>query len=143
MLNALKDKWFAKVPVADVETPAKLIADLQQRRRITGLGDLMKYRDVQTKQFGLQGNDLSAIAVLNLGQLDAAILVADNCVGQRLHLELRQQVKEKGYTLTHEYIAAVSVLVEINGAVKSKQTTFLERGFALCPPEGGTPSGPS
>ena len=25
----------------------------------------------------------------------------------------------------------------------SKQTTFLERGFALCPPEGGTPSGPS
>ena len=26
---------------------------------------------------------------------------------------------------------------------RSKQTTFLERGFALCPPEGGTPSGPS
>jgi len=26
---------------------------------------------------------------------------------------------------------------------QSKQTTFVERGFALCPPEGGTPSEPS
>jgi len=26
---------------------------------------------------------------------------------------------------------------------KIKQTTFVERGFASCPPEGGTPSGPS
>ena len=27
--------------------------------------------------------------------------------------------------------------------LQSKQTAFVERGFALCPPEGGTPSGPS
>ena len=28
-------------------------------------------------------------------------------------------------------------------SVLSKQTAFVERGIALCPPEGGTPSGPS
>ena len=26
---------------------------------------------------------------------------------------------------------------------RTKVSAFLERGFALCPPEGGTPSGPS
>ena len=32
----------------------------------------------------------------------------------------------------HEHLSSIS-----------KQTTFVERGFASCPPEGGTPSGPS
>ena len=54
------------------------------------------------------------------------------------------------FTICMALLFAFNAYAQQGGAVdrkdvdsKSKQTTFVERGFALCPPEGGTPSEPS
>lgn len=104
---------------------AKLIAALRQASRIAARSDLPAHRSVMTTSYSVAGNDLSHIAVLDLGQREAAILVSESVVGQRLHLDVRRRLAEAAYTLKQENLAAVALLADLNGAISKAMADAL------------------
>ncbi len=130
MLGTFVDKWRARrpsiEPAADEHRQAaRLIAAIRQAPRVKARSHLPTYRSVMTAAHRVNGNDLSAIAVLDLGQREAAILVSDSAVGQRLHLDIRRRLAEGGYTLKQESLADVSLLADLNSAISKAMVDAL------------------
>lgn len=96
---------------------AKLVGQLRQAGRVKTRADLPAFRAAMTKTYGVTGNDLSAIAVVDMGGREAVILVSEGSVGQRLHLELRRRVLNASYKLALETLADVALIAEINSAI--------------------------
>jgi type II secretory ATPase GspE/PulE/Tfp pilus assembly ATPase PilB-like protein len=90
---------------------------MRQAGRIKSRGDLPVFRVTMTKAHGVAGNDLSAVAAVDLGGREAVILVSESAVGQHLHMELRRRVLEAGYKLAQERLADVALIAEINNAI--------------------------
>ena len=95
---------------------AKLVGTMRQAGRVKTRDDLPAFRASMSKVHGVTGNDLSAIAALDLGGREAIILVSEGSVGQRLHMELRRRVAET-YKLSQERLADVSLIADINTAI--------------------------
>jgi len=96
---------------------ARLVGQMRQAGRVKTRDDLPAFRLTMTKSHGVGGNDLSAVAAVDLGGREAVILVSESAVGQRLHMELRRRILEAGYTLVQERLADVALIVEINNAI--------------------------
>jgi type II secretory ATPase GspE/PulE/Tfp pilus assembly ATPase PilB-like protein len=96
---------------------AKLVGSMRQAGRVKTRDDLPAFRASMTKAHDVAGNDLSAVAALDLGGREAIILVSEGAVGQRLHMDLRRRVSEAGYKLTHERLADVALIADINTAI--------------------------
>jgi len=96
---------------------AKLVGSMRQAGRVKSRDDLPAFRASMTKAHDVAGNDLSAIAALDLGGREAIILVSEGAVGQRLHMDVRRRVSEAGYKLTHERLADVALIADVNTAI--------------------------
>lgn len=96
---------------------AKLVGQLRQSGRVKTREDLPAFRAPMTKTHGITGNDLSAVAAVDLGGREAIILVSESAVGQRLHLELRRRVLSAGYKLAQERLADVALIAQVNNAI--------------------------
>lgn len=96
---------------------ARLVGLMRQTDRVKSRDDLPAFRTPMTKVHGVTGNDLSAVAAVDLGDREAIILASEGAVGQRLHMELRRRVVEAGYKLTQERLADVALIADINNAI--------------------------
>ncbi|AXQ50972.1 hypothetical protein DZC31_30100 (plasmid) [Stenotrophomonas rhizophila] len=106
------------VPVDNaIQQQAKLVATIRQSNRARTRDDLPAYRAPISKAHGIAGNDLSAVAAVDLGGREAIVLVSDAMLGNRVHMELRRRVIEAGYKLTQERVADVALIAEINEAI--------------------------
>jgi general secretion pathway protein E len=95
----------------------RLIAVLRQAGRVKVRDDLPPFRMSLSKSYDIAGNELSAMAVLDLGQREAAILVCEQSVGARAHMELRRRVEENGYSIKWERISDIALIVDVNNAI--------------------------
>ncbi|WP_443694956.1 GspE/PulE family protein [Pseudomonas sp.] len=96
---------------------ARVVGLMRQAGRVKTRDDLPTFRAPITKVYGVTGNDLSAVAVMDLGGREAIILASEGAVGQRLHMELRRRVLDAGYKLTQERLADVALIADINNAI--------------------------
>ncbi|MHC8347753.1 GspE/PulE family protein [Pseudomonas sp. RT6P73] len=96
---------------------ARVVGLMRQAARAKTRDDLPAFRAPMTKVHGVVGNDLSAVAAVDLGGREAIILASEGAVGQRLHMELRRRVVEAGYKLAQERLADVALIAEINNAI--------------------------
>lgn len=119
MLDFLKKK-DKKNKLPEVNNDAKLIAFLRQTTSIDIVESLPAYRGVMSNTFGITGNDLSLISVLDLGQREVSILVSDKTIGQKLYFNVRNLVLKAGYLIRHESSASIAIIVKINNAISSE-----------------------
>ncbi|RYE71828.1 MAG: hypothetical protein EOO81_04985, partial [Oxalobacteraceae bacterium] len=96
---------------------SKLVASIRKAGRIKTRADLPIFRATISQDHGVAGNDLSLIAVVDQGNREALLLVSENSLGQRLHLELRSRVTQAGYLLAGERLADVGLIADINKAI--------------------------
>ncbi|NWB63510.1 GspE/PulE family protein [Pseudomonas sp. F1002] len=96
---------------------AKLVASIRKAGRVSDRGDLPLFRSVLSPTLDVTGNDLSLIAVVDLGNREALLLVSDSALGARLHLELRKKVLTAGYKLEGERLAATALIASVNKAI--------------------------
>lgn len=121
--NSLGERGSAELAQEDVvHQVARLVGQMRQAGRVKSRGDLPAFRVTMTKAHGVAGNDLSAVAAVDLGGREAVILVSEGTVGQRLHMELRRRVLDAGYKLTQERLADVALIAEINNAISKDST---------------------
>lgn len=99
---------------------AKLVASVRKAGRIKAREELPTFRAVMTQGHGVAGNDLSLVAVVDLGHREAIVLVSENALGLGLHLQLRKKVLEAGYTLAQERLADVALIAAINKAINGE-----------------------
>ncbi|MCK9759908.1 Flp pilus assembly complex ATPase component TadA [Pseudomonas syringae pv. syringae] len=112
-----------RVPLKVVDEAAelaKLVATVRKDERIKNKANLPAYRSVNTKGYGVTGNDLSLTAVLDMGNRKATLLVSENALGQKLHFDLRKKVLDDGFALAHERLADVSVIAQLNKAINQE-----------------------
>jgi len=95
----------------------RLVTEIRNASRFRQRHELPSFRQVMTQSQGISGNDLSLVAVLDLGNREAALLVSEHALGQRLHLELRNRVIAAKYNLIQERLADVSLIAELNKAI--------------------------
>lgn len=96
---------------------SKMVASIRREGRIKNRADMPAFRSVMSQAHGVTGNDLSLVAVVDRGHREAMLLVSENALGQRLHLELRKRVLDAGYTLALERLADVGLIADINRAI--------------------------
>ncbi|WP_122744879.1 GspE/PulE family protein [Pseudomonas viridiflava] len=96
---------------------ARLVGSIRKEPRIRRRAELPTFRSTITQSHGVVGNDLSEIAVLDLGNREALVLVSEGKLGQRLHLDLRSRLLEANYSITVERLADISLIVDINKAI--------------------------
>lgn len=105
----------------DMEEAAKslslIVASVRKAGRVRNRDDLPTYRAVISQNYGVTGNDLSFVAALDLGNRAVMLLVSENHLGMRLHLDLRRKVIEAGYRLTDERLADISLIASTNKAI--------------------------
>ena len=100
--------------------PEKLIATIRQASRVkskTDLEDLPRMRNVLTHGYDIAGNDLSEIAVLDLGNREAVLLVSEKSLGAAIHIRLRTRLIDAGLTLRGERLADVAFIAATNKAI--------------------------
>lgn len=98
----------------------KLVGTVRKAGRVTNRSGLPTIRGVLTQTFAIIGNDLSQVSVADLGNREAVLLVSDQALGQRLHLDLRKRVIEARYVIAHERLADVSLIADINKAINGE-----------------------
>lgn len=96
---------------------SKLLGSIRKSGRIKNKADLPSYRSVITQANSVTGNDLSLVAVLDMGNREAILLVSENALGQRLHLDLRSRVLAASFVLAHERLADNALIAELNKAI--------------------------
>lgn len=96
---------------------SRVVGQMRQSTRVKTRDDLPALRTPMTKVHGVTGNDLSAVAAVDLGGREAIILASEGAVGQRLHMELRRRVLDAGYKLIQERLADVALIADINNAI--------------------------
>lgn len=100
-------------------TAAALLGKMRRFGRVTKRQDLSAWRAVSTRIFGVQGNDLTAIAVLDIGGRESIILVSDSCAAKALHLSVRDKVLATGFKIKEDRLAETALIAEINEAINS------------------------
>lgn len=101
---------------------SKLVASIRKAGKIKNRADLPHFRSPITQAHDVTGNDLSLIAVVDQGNREALLLVSENALGQRLHLQLRSRVIDAGYSLAGERLADVGLIADINKAINREST---------------------
>ncbi|MGM7284706.1 ATPase, T2SS/T4P/T4SS family [Pseudomonas guariconensis] len=96
---------------------SKLVATVRKDARVKSRDDLPAYRGVITQAQGIMGNDLTSVAVLDLGNRALALLISESQLGQRLHTDLRSKLGMDQYRIQVERIADVSFIASINKAI--------------------------
>lgn len=100
--------------------PEKLIATIRQAARVKSKNDLVdlpRIRGVLTLSYDVAGNDLSEIAVVDLGNREAVLLVSEKSLGAPIHISLRTRLVGAGYTLRDERLADVAYIASTNRAI--------------------------
>lgn len=100
--------------------PEKLIATIRQSSRVKSkrdLEDLPRFRSTLTLSYAIAGNDLSEIAVVDLGNREAVLLVSDQSLGKPLHIGLRNRLGVDGFKLRDERLADVAFIAATNKAI--------------------------
>jgi type II secretory ATPase GspE/PulE/Tfp pilus assembly ATPase PilB-like protein len=115
-----RDKTAAPVLEEAAQLQSRLIAAIRKTARVRQRAELPAFRSTISQAHGVSGNDLSLVAVLDLGNREALLLVSENALGQRLHLDLRSRLIAANYALAQERLADVSLIVEINKAINSE-----------------------
>jgi general secretion pathway protein E len=112
----------SKTPAPEdaVQLQSKLVAGIRKTPRLRQRSELPVHRSTISQAHGVTGNDLSLVAVLDLGNREALLLVSENALGQRLHLDLRSRVVTANYALAQERLADVSLIVEVNKAINGE-----------------------
>lgn len=100
-------------------TPAAWLGKMRRQGRIQNKQDLPAVRGCITKSFGVLGNDLSSISVLDLGNRDVMVLVSESAATSVLHLNLRDKILAKGHKITDERLADIALIAEINNAINT------------------------
>lgn len=95
----------------------QVVGSLRQAGRVKNRTDIPTVRRVLSLDFSVAGNDLSQIVIGDLGGREAVLLVSEQSLGKRLHIDTRQKVITAGYTIVHERIADVSLIADINKAI--------------------------
>lgn len=104
-------------PPVDERMVARLTEKLRASVRIDQRNDLPAFRQVITNQLRISGDDLSALAALDLGNKRAALLVTESAIGGTLYLSVRHKIAAMGYAITVENLASTALIVQLNDAV--------------------------
>ncbi|WP_404299033.1 GspE/PulE family protein [Alicycliphilus denitrificans] len=96
---------------------AQIIGRMRQFGRITDRHQIKNFRDSIGKKLGVSGNNLSGLAVLDLGAREVVLLVAEKLAGQSAHMELRERLGREHYKLADERLADVAVIAVLNEAI--------------------------
>ncbi|TES72611.1 GspE/PulE family protein [Pseudomonas syringae group genomosp. 3] len=96
---------------------SRLVAAIRKSPRLRQRDELPSHRSTVSQSHGVMGNDLSLVAVLDLGNREALLLVSEQALGQRLHLDLRSRLVTAGYALAQERLADVSLIAAVNQAI--------------------------
>jgi general secretion pathway protein E len=96
---------------------SRLVATIRKHPRLRQRDELPAHRSTISQTHGVSGNDLSLVAVLDLGNREALLLVSEQALGQRLHLDLRSRLITAGYALAQERLADVSLIAAVNQAI--------------------------
>jgi len=107
-------------------SPAAWLGKMRRQGRIQRKQDLPTHRGSISKNFGIQGNDLSTLAVLDLGSRDVTILVSESNATNNQHIALREKIIGKGYKISDERLADIALIAEINVAINSGSTLNTE-----------------
>lgn len=98
----------------------QLVGTLRQAGRLKSKTEVPALRGVMTLTMGVTGNDLSQIAIGDMGNREAMVLVSEQSLGQKLHVDTRHLVINAGYTIARERLADVSLIADINKAINSE-----------------------
>lgn len=118
-LRSRRDK-ASSVGLEDAaQLQARLIAAIRKSPRLRKRTELPAHRSTITQNHAVTGNDLSLVAVLDLGNREALLLVCEQALGQRLHLDLRSRLLAANYAVAQERLADVALIAEVNKAINS------------------------
>lgn len=95
----------------------EMVGGLRQAARVKHKSDAPTLRRVLSSEFEVTGNDLSHMVIGDLGNREAVVLVSEQSLGQRLHVDTRKKVMSAGYTIVLERIAHVAVIADLNKAI--------------------------
>lgn len=102
----------------DQETlKAQIIGRMRKCTRITDIQQVKTFRESIGKKIGISGNNLSGLAVLDIGSREVVLLVSEKLVGQQAHMDIRELLAKEKYTLADERLADVSVIAVLNDAI--------------------------
>lgn len=96
---------------------AILLGKMRQAGRAQTRKDLPAFRGVLSKNYGIQGNDLSGISVLDLGSREVMLIVSESMAAKNQHIQIRQKVTTSGYKLLEDRLADSALIAEINAAI--------------------------
>lgn len=96
---------------------AQIIGRMRQVGRISDRQQIRSFRESIGRKVGVSGNNLSLLAVLDLGGREVVLLVAEKLAGQPAHMELRDRLIKEHYKLVDERLADVAVIAVLNEAI--------------------------
>lgn len=99
---------------------ARVIGRMRKAGRITNRNQLNAHRSSIGKNLGISGNNLSLLAVLDMGGREVVLLVSEKIAGQALHLQLREKLLAAHYKLADERFADAALIAELNEAIGMK-----------------------
>lgn len=111
---------------ASSSTAAALLGKMRRVGRVSRKQELSAWRSVVTRNFGIQGNDLSAIAVLDIGGRESIILVSESSACKALHLSVRDKVIASGFKIKEDKLSETALIAEINEAITSGNVLKVE-----------------
>jgi len=97
--------------------PTALLGTMRREGRIQKRQELPPLRAVITKNFNIQGNDLSGLCCIDLGSREVMILASESLAARQEHLQLRIKVQETGFKITQERLADAALIAELNKAI--------------------------
>lgn len=107
---------------AQAQTKAKILGQMRQAGRISQRTGLPAHRSIITKKFDVTGNDLSGIAILDLGGRDVCILVSESSACQQTHMDLREKINNVQHKIAGERLADALLIAELNNAITKQGT---------------------
>jgi len=99
------------------QSNAQLVGSLRKMPRVKTRADVPTLRRVLSSDFSVTGNDLSHIVIGDLGNREAVVLVSEQSLGNRLHVDTRQKLITAKYSIALERIAPVAVITDLNKAI--------------------------
>lgn len=100
-----------------VNDQTRVLGLMRRSGRVKVRNDIPPFRSSLSKHHGITGNELTSVAVLDLGSKEVIILASERAAGQSLHLNLRRRIVDAGYRITDERLADVSLITEVNDAL--------------------------
>lgn len=93
---------------------------IERQEKITDPSQITRTsRGAITATLGFVGNDLSSIVILDFGNKEVGVYVAQTFVGSTLHVRARQRLHEKNYKIVDERISEIHAIVRINNALSN------------------------